>query len=481
VRVNTVGSEAGTTVDTPAGEKTQVDRPIARDLLTGLWTRASLHEKLEDMLRHGHAPALLALDLDRFQTVNDSTGIATGDAVLLRVAKRILGAAPPGTIVARISGDEFAVVVPNGASGERVAARLLDLLGRPYAVNGFAVTLSVSIGLAVAPVHGTDADTLLRSANIALHHAEREGKNRWRRFEPLMQERATLRQSLESDLRLALALNKLELRRTMGVEQFEVHYQPQIALESGRLTGFEALVRWRHPTRGLVPPGEFIPLTEEIGLIGLLGAWVIATACRAAMAWPAPTDGPALHVAVNVSPLQLQERRALVGCIAGALAESGLPASRLEIEITESALIGDALGTLQAVKALGVRLSLDDFGTGYSSLSQLAQYPFDRLKIDRSFVHDLTMTVDPEDAGTGARRMAMARWMIQAVASLGGGLGLTTVAEGVETEEQAEIVRQAAVTDMQGFLVSKAIPAEGLQQWMADFAMNPWRPRTPIR
>ena len=436
------------------------------DALTGLCSRPALHRLLTAALAHGPAahssPALLALDLDRFKAINDSTGIATGDGVLLRVARRIAGAVPPGATVARISGDEFAVLLPDAREGEAVAARLLELIGRPYAVNGHAVTLSVSIGLALAPHHGDDADMLLRAATIALHRAEADGKNHWVRFEPWMQETASERQSLETDLRAALALNKVELRKAMTVEQFEVHYQPQVAICGNRLTGFEALVRWRHPLRGMVMPDLFIPLAEEIGLIGLLGDWVMRTACRAAVAWPTPSHGQPLQVAVNVSPRQLRERRALVASIAEALAESGLPAARLEIEITETALIGDAHETLRAIKALGVSLSLDDFGTGYSSLSQLAHYPFDRLKIDRSFVREL-----PDGVDTVGRDAEHARWMIQAIASLGRGLGMSTVAEGVETTPQADMLRDAGVTDIQGFLIAKATPPQDVPALIA--------------
>ena len=395
-------------------------------------------------------PALLALDLDRFQAINDSTGIATGDGVLSRVARRIQGAVPKAATVARISGDEFAVLLPDGDACSEVAARLLELIARPYAVKGHAMTLSVSIGVARASDSAQGADDLLQAANIALHRAEADGKNRWCLFEPWMLERASSRQALEMDLRAALALNKIELRKAMHVEQFEVHYQPQVAADSLSLLGFEALARWRHPTRGMVGPSDFIPLAEEIGLIGLLGDWVLRTACRTAAAWPTPRNGKPYQVAVNVSPVQLRERRALVGSIADALTSTGLAPERLEIEITESALIGDALETLQDIKALGVGLSLDDFGTGYSSLSQLAHYPFDRLKIDRSFIRDLPTGHELNPSGA-----PQAQWMLQAIASLGAGLGMSTVAEGVETNAQADMVRQAGVTVIQGYLVAR--------------------------
>jgi diguanylate cyclase (GGDEF)-like protein len=454
-------SEAPERIDGRSGGDVAPPLSVECDPLTGLLSRGTLHAHLTAMMAQGAHPALLALDLDRFQSVNDSTGIATGDGVLVRVAKRIASAAPPDAVIARISGDEFAVIIPNAKHGERVAAHLLDLISRPFAVNGFAVTLSVSIGLAIAPEHGTTADALLRAANIALHRAEQDGKNRWCRFESWMQEQAAVRQALETDLRAALALNRVELRRTMGVQQFEVYYQPQVSIATRAVTGFEALVRWQHPSRGMVGPSEFIPLAEEIGLIGLLGDWVLATACREATTWPVPASGP-VTVAVNVSPLQLREGRSMIGSIANALATSGLPPQRLEIEITESALNADALETLIGIKSLGVRLALDDFGTGYSSLSQLAHYPFDRLKIDRSFVREL---VAPASVPTPADLHA--RWMIQAIASLGSGLGLTTVAEGVETEFQAEIVRQSGFTDVQGYLFDKPMPAATVGAWIA--------------
>lgn len=428
-----------------------------RDVLTGLLTRPALHRLLGQALlaggRAAHRPALLALDLDRFQAINDATGIATGDGVLSRVARRITGAVPPGAEVARISGDEFAVLLPDGRPADAVAARLLELIGRPYAVRGHAVVLSVSIGVAEAEAGQHDADALLRAANIALHRSEATGKNRWCRFEPWMQSQAQARQALETDLRAALALNKLALQRNLGVDQLALHYQPQVSVDGQVLLGFEALVRWQRPQHGWVGPAQFIPLAEEIGLIGLLGDWVLHTACRAAASWPLPPGGRPLRVSVNISALQLRERRALVGSVADALASSGLAADRLEIEITESALIGDVLETLQAIRGLGVHLSLDDFGTGYSSLSQLARFPFDGLKIDHSFVHHL-----PDGSEADPRVAELSARMLQAIAALGNSLGMSTVAEGVETALQAGLVGQAGVTAMQGYLIARATP-----------------------
>ena len=442
-----------------------------RDALTGLWSRQALHRLLGAALAASAGlarPALLALDLDRFQAINDATGITTGDAVLVRVARRISGAVPPGSEVARISGDEFAVLLPDHRQADASAARLLELIGRPYAVNGHAVVLSVSIGLADANQAVADAHALLRAANIALHRSEALGKNRWCRFEPWMQDQARDRQALETDLRAALALNKLELRRNMGVDQFEVHYQPQIAMASGRLLGFEALARWKHHQLGWVGPTQFIPLAEEIGLIGLLGDWVLRTACSAAASWPVAPDGRPLRVAVNISALQLRERRALVASVADALAQSGLAPDRLEIEITESALVGDALQTLQAIRALGVHLSLDDFGTGYSSLSQLARFPFDGLKIDHSFVQRL-----PGSPSAEAPVADLSLRMLQAIAALGHGLGMHTAAEGVETADQARQVLAAGVGSMQGYLVAHATPPNQLAALIRHLQQTP--------
>ncbi len=439
--------------------------PVATDIdpLTGLVPRWRLRSMIAESLANApdpvSPPALLVLDLDRFKAVNDSAGHDTGDGVLQRVVRRIRGAAGPDAVIARTSGDEFAIFLPRGDAAA-MAARLLELVARPYAVNGHAITLSTSIGVALWPADGQDADSLLRAATIALHQAEADGRNRQRAFEPSMQDRARLRLALETDLRAALALQQMEVREALSLDQFQLHYQPQVELADGRLTGFEALLRWQHPTRGMVGPDSFIPLAETIGVIGVLGAWVMRTACRAAARWPVPAHGTPLRVAVNLSPLQLREGRALITGVAEALAESGLPASRLEIEVTESAMAEDSAALLAEIHALGVSLSIDDFGTGYSSLSRIGQFPFDRLKIDRSFIRGLGAARRP---GTG-RDPA---WMIRAIAALGAGLGVSTVAEGVETPAQARLVREAGATEMQGYLVSRPVPEDAVPALIA--------------
>jgi EAL domain-containing protein (putative c-di-GMP-specific phosphodiesterase class I) len=266
-----------------------------------------------------------------------------------------------------------------------------------------------------------------------------------------MQERALGRRSLESDFRESIGLQHVELCRALKSQQFEVHYQPQVALADGRLTGFEALLRWNHPERGLVTPDQFIPLAEETGLIDLLGEWVLRTACREAAAWPVSDTGIPLRVAVNISPLQLRERRALLDMIENAIGESGLPVGRLELELTETALAGDIGDTLSDIRTLGADLALDDFGTGYSSLSRLHCHPFNRLKIDQSFVTDLGQEGESKAHHTS-------EWMVRAIASLGLGLGLETVIEGIETPHQRDVARQAGCTEMQGYLVSRPVP-----------------------
>lgn len=453
-------------------DRDEAPRADILDPLTGLLVRRGLRAVMAESLARPAdpemKPTLLVLDLDRFKTVNDSAGHDTGDGVLRRVADRIRRAAGPGATVARTSGDEFAVFLPSGEGVAALAPRLLELVGHPYVVNGHAITISASIGIAQAPDDGTDADALLRSAAIALHQAELEGRNRQRRFEPSMQDRARLRLAMETDLRAALALQQVELREAFTLDQFAVHYQPMVDPSSGRLTGFEALLRWQHPTRGLLNPGDFVPLAEGIGLIGALGSWVLRRACQDAAHWPVPAHGTPLLVSVNVSPHQLREGPALIAGIEEALRAAGLPAQRLEIEVTESAMTDGGAKALEAIHGLGARLAIDDFGTGYSSLSRLAQFSFDRIKIDRSFIEVVGGTGRPARGGA----QSGAAWMIRAIAALGTGLGISTVAEGVETSAQASVVWEAGVTEMQGYLVSMPVPADAVPELIARLEQN---------
>jgi len=415
-------------------------------------------------------PALLAVDLDRFKMVNDSAGHETGDGVLQRVAKRIRGAVPADDIVARISGDEFAILLRRGGGAKAMALQLLDLIGRPYAVRGQIIAISASVGVAISPRDGVDADALMQAANIALHQAEVEGRNRHKSFEISMQDRANLRFALERDLRAAIALQQVELRLAVATGQFVLEYQPIIHLGSESVVGFEALLRWQHPVRGLVGPDSFIPLAEEIGVIGQIGTWALRCACKAAATWP--TIPRPIFVSVNASPLQVREGQGFVKAVADALSESGLAPDRLAIEITESAVLEDSGQFLRTIRDMGVALCVDDFGTGFSSLSQLSQFSFDRIKIDRSFVREIGKPTAAlallQNANSPSKR-SQAAWMLRAIAGLGSGLGITTVAEGVETHEQENVVRMAGVTEAQGFLYAKPVAENMVTQLVETF------------
>jgi diguanylate cyclase (GGDEF)-like protein len=407
-----------------------------KDGLTGLSDRKWFHQRVGALMEAqgtGDRVYVMMIDLDRFKSVNDVHGHPVGDAVLQMVAQRLRSAVRVGDVVSRLGGDEFAVAMPAPASAEVTAKRLVDLLSRPYLVEGHLANIGASIGIASGPQDGTDAAALVRAADLALYQAKESGRKGVRVFDHEMDVRARARHALLEDLRRALVL-----------QQFELHYQPQTNLASGKLTGFEALVRWRHPDHGLVPPDRFIPLAEEMGLIIPLGEWVLRTACLDAARWPDD-----LTVAVNVSAKQLASPERLPRAVMAALAESGLSAKRLEVEITESALVtyeSTALQILHNLRDMGVRISMDDFGTGYSSLSQLRSFPFHKLKIDRSFIRDLSGSDE-----------AVA--VIRAIAALGASLGMTTTAEGVETTEQESTVQAEGCTDMQGYLVSRPVPA----------------------
>jgi diguanylate cyclase (GGDEF)-like protein len=412
------------------------------DALTGLPNRALFRQRLDEALgragRGGGGFAVLCLDLDRFKAVNDTLGHPAGDALLRAVAERLTGALREGDVAARLGGDEFAVLqapssgrTPDAAA---LARRLVEALGAPCDVSGHRVTTGASVGIALAPDHGACPDALLKRADLALYRAKADGRAAWRFFEPSMEARIVGRRLLELDLRDAVAAG-----------EFELHYQPLVEFGSRRPKGFEALLRWRHPLRGLVGPAEFIPLAEELGLIGALGEWALRRACADAVAWP---DG--LTVAVNLSAAQLRGGQAIVGVVADALAASGLDAARLELEITEGVMLQDTeetLATLGRVKALGVSIAMDDFGTGYSSLSYLRRFPFDKVKIDRSFV--LGLGVEGEDCGA----------IIRAVADLCGGLGMAATAEGVETEEQLARLAAEGLAEGQGYLFGRPVPA----------------------
>ena len=439
----------------------------SEDNLTGLATRRSLIARLQSLIDASagaqRKPSLILFDLDRFKLLNDSLGPSICDRLLSKVAQRIRTTVPDATMIARVSGDGFAVLLSDSSGMLVVADRLLDYLGRPYAIRGHAITLGASLGAASAGEHGSDALSLFHAADLAMHQAQADGRNRVRCFEPSMRSRAQARHSLETDLRAAMALQATELRRALVSEQFEVHYQPKVSLKDGRLTGFEALLRWRHPGLGLVPPDRFIPIAEEIGLIDVLGDWVVRTACRDAAGWIIPQGRQRPQIAVNVSPLQLRDRALLLSGLRRALAESGLPPDRLEVELTESAMADDIGNTLQGIRDLGIDLALDDFGTGYSSLGRLRTLPFTKLKIDRSFVTGLDRETG---AGTGV-------WMMRAIASLGLSLGLTTIAEGIETSTQADIARDVGCSEIQGYLVSRPVCQSAVNELIGRLDADP--------
>jgi diguanylate cyclase (GGDEF)-like protein len=416
----------------------QIAHMAHHDPLTGLANRARFRECLDRRLaevgRQGATCAVLCLDLDRFKAVNDTLGHPAGDALLRAVAARMRGRLRKQDILARLGGDEFAVLtapVAHPAQAAAVAARLVGALHAPFRIEGHEITVGTSIGIALAPEHGRDGDTLFKNADLALYAAKDSGRDGYRFYTPAMGEAASGRQRLELDLRGALAR-----------DQFELHYQPVVDTRSLAVTGFEALIRWTHPTRGRVPPDAFIPVAEETGLIVPVGDWVLRKACEDAVRWPGD-----VRLAVNVSAVQLM-RPGLVEGVVATLAATGLAAGRLELEITETALLRDSpavLACLHALRGLGVRVALDDFGTGYSSLSYLRKFPLDRIKIDRSFVEAV------DEPGTAA--------IVGAIAGLGASLGAAVTAEGVETERQLGALRLSGCGEAQGYLFGKPAPA----------------------
>jgi diguanylate cyclase (GGDEF)-like protein len=413
------------------------------DALTGLANRVLFMQRVKaaaDRCRtQGLCFAVHLLDLDRFKEVNDTLGHVFGDSLLKLVAQRVHAAMRDGDLVARLGGDEFAVlqhIAPNGEfEMADLAERLLKITSEPYSIDGHEVTVETSIGIALAPYHGHEAEQLLKTADLALYRAKSEGRNTYRLFRAEMELEARSRHALEIDLRMALARN-----------EFELHYQPIIDIATKAVCGVEALVRWRHPHRGLVPPDAFIPLAEETGLIVPLGEWVLGTACLDAAQWPAH-----IVVAVNLSSVQFR-RHDLLAVVTGALKNAGLPPARLELEVTESVLLQnneENLSLLHALRALGVSISLDDFGTGYSSFSYLQRFPFDRIKIDRSFVANLTTRAD----GIA---------VVSAVTGLARALDIATTAEGIETEEQLALLQAAGCGQAQGYLFGRPCPKDEL-------------------
>jgi diguanylate cyclase (GGDEF)-like protein len=411
------------------------------DALTDLPNRALLRERLEYELKRvkrGECLAVLCLDLDHFKSVNDTLGHPIGDELLKVVAERLRRCTREHDTIARLGGDEFAIIMtamekPSDAA--ILSRRVRDSITKPYDLDGHQIVADISIGISVAPVDASEPDQLLKNADMALYGAKADGRGAYRFFEPEMDARMQQRRELEMDLRKALAN-----------AEFELYYQPLVDLQNNEITGFEALLRWHHPVRGLISPADFIPIAEETGLIIPLGEWVLRRACEETASWPGD-----LKVAVNLSPSQLKSKN-LVEVVTSALAESGMAATRLQLEITESVLMQNTfatLATLHQLRALGVQIAMDDFGTGYSSLSYLRSFPFDKIKIDRSFIEDLS---------NGAEPLAIVR----AIASLAKSLSMVSTAEGVETLQQLEKLQGVGCTEMQGYVFSQARPAEDI-------------------
>jgi diguanylate cyclase (GGDEF)-like protein len=433
-----------------AAEK-RLSHMATHDALTGLPNRVLLQERLERAvagLQDGARFAVMCVDLDHFKVTNDTLGHSVGDAVLREFGARLQASVRTGDTVARIGGDEFAIVQftaggPEEAAG--LAQRLLAAMNEPYEFAGHKINVGASLGIACAPGDGDEGDLLLRRADIALYRAKAENRRGHCFFEAGMDTELESRRNLE-----------IEFREALRQEQFEVFYQPLLDAKTRTIRSFEALVRWRHPRRGLVPPMEFVPLAEETGLIVPLGAWVLKTACREASRWPAD-----IGVAVNLSALQFKAA-GLVQNVRAALEGAKLDSRRLELEITESALLQEnnrTLKILHELRAMGIKIAMDDFGTGYSSLSYLRSFPFDKIKIDKSFIQNL----DQRDS----------RAIVRSIAALGVMMEVTTTAEGIETENQLEAVIEKGCIEVQGYMFSKPVPASEVDGLLDRYYRTP--------
>jgi diguanylate cyclase (GGDEF)-like protein len=410
------------------------------DSLTGLGNRLLFKEQLEEALKDvsvaSHPLAVLFLDLDGFKAVNDTLGHSIGDLLLKSVATKLRDILPRTDRIARLGGDEFAILQISAAqpgSSIALAERIIEVVGQPNSIDGHDVTVGASVGIAVARPGDMNTENFLKSADLAMYSAKSDGRGTYRMFDPEMDAIVQARRLLERDMRTALAQ-----------DGFRLFYQPLVNLQTKKVTAFEALMRWQHPERGMVPPSDFIPVAEEMGLIVQLGEWALRQACAEATEWPDD-----ICVSVNLSPLQFSKGN-LVSSVMSALASAGLPASRLELEITESVLLEKSernITILNQLRDLGVRISMDDFGTGYSSIGYLRSFPFDKIKIDQSFVRDLLVD---------ERSLAIVR----AIAGLGVSFGMITTAEGVETEEQMRCLNLEGCIEVQGYLYSRPVPAD---------------------
>jgi diguanylate cyclase (GGDEF)-like protein len=446
------GGWATTLEDVTEGRRDQarIEHLAHYDALTNLPNRTLFQRHAEGLLleTEGREFAIFYIDIDEFKRINDTLGHLIGDEFLKGVAERLRQSVGPEDFIARLGGDEFAILQNGIASAEDVhalVARIYQALRTPFDCNGHQLASDASIGIAIAPRDGSDLLDLLKNADLAMYAAKAAGRRTYRFFDPGMELEANHRRELEADLRTALAEGG-----------FELHYQPQVDLCSDRVTGCEALLRWRHPVRGMVSPADFVPVAEETGLIEEIGQWVLRTACTEAAKWPAH-----IRIAVNVSPVQFRSETLSLK-VAAALTDSGLDPRRLELEITEAVLIADddaALATLNQLRALGIHIALDDFGTGYSSLQYLQRFPFDKIKIDRSFVKEV------------ARNSSSAS-IIRAVVSIAADRNMITTAEGVETLQQRETVQDLGCTQMQGYLFSAARPALEIRALLREAAVE---------
>ena len=419
-------------------QEAKIQHLARHDALTELPNRIQFLEEMansEAAIERGEQAAVLCIDLDHFKSVNDTLGHAIGDKLLKQASARLWGTTRETDVLARLGGDEFSLLlrpIEKPGDAAAIAERIVKTMSAPFSIDGHQIAIGASVGIAVAPQDGETTDVLMKNADMALYRAKSEGRSTYHFFEKDMDAAIQKRRMIEAGLRLALQLNELR-----------VVFQPLVGLKENRITCLEALLRWEHGERGNISPAEFIPVAEETGLIVPIGEWVLREACKAAVRWPVDA-----RVAVNLSPVQFKNKR-LFETVHAILAETGLPPTRLELEITESLLLNDnehTLQTLHRLRAIGIRISMDDFGTGYSSLSYLRSFPFDKIKIDRSFMRDL------ESRGDSLA-------IIKAVIGLGHSLGMSTTAEGVETEEQLKAVREQGCNEVQGFLFSPPLEA----------------------